>query len=263
MKYFQCVAACAVLLFVGQALIAFDDAQFGGVWKADIAKSKFEGRPPVGELMIIEQNASELTQTIGETSQRGEYRSRLTYKTDGTESKNTFRGLPMKSTAKLAGNTLTIESHVAGPHAPMIHQTLTLSPDGKTLEVNGTMNANGKEQKETVVFERQPDSAGEPLRKPEETAGQHYKNVKLLSDLPASHFIDTMRYFTASLGVDCEHCHVKGHFDSDEKKEKKTARTMITMVHNLDQNVFEGHPEVRCYTCHRGNEKPKSQIPFE
>jgi hypothetical protein len=263
MKFTQFAVAGALALFLGQALFAFDDAKLSGVWKADMEKSKFEGRPPHSELMIIEQTPSALTQTIGEFSQRGEYRSRLTYKTDGTESKNSFRGLPMKSTAKVTGETLTIESHVAGVHPAIIHQTFTLSPDGKTLQMDGSMSMNGKDNKETIVFEKQPEAAGEPLRKPEETAGQHYKNVKLLKDLPASHFIDTMRYFTASLGVDCEHCHVKGHFDADDKKEKKTARTMITMVHDLDQNVFNGHQEVRCYTCHRGNEEPKSQIPFE
>jgi hypothetical protein len=256
------VLGSLTILFAG-ALFAFDDAPYSGVWKADMTKSKFAGRPPAGELIIIEQTGAELTQTVGESSPRGEYRSHFTYKTDGTESKNSLRGLPMKSTATLSGGTLTIESHVAGAHPAVIHQKWTLSPDGKTLELNGTTSANGKENSETIVFEKQPDAVGEALRKPEQTAGQHYKNVKLLKDMPASQFIDTMRYFTASLGVDCEHCHVRGQFDSDEKKDKNTARTMITMVHDLNQNVFHGHQEVRCYTCHRGNDEPKSQIPFE
>lgn len=260
---FTAFSVLGALLFLGNALVAFDQAKLTGVWKADMTKSKAGEHPPLGELMIIEQTGSELTETLGETSQRGEYRSHFTYKIDGTESKNSYRGLPMKSTATLAGGTLTIDSRVAGVHPAVIHQKFTLSPDGKTLQLDGSVSMNGKENTESIVFEKQPDAAGEPLRKPEQTAGQHYKNVKLLKDMPASHFIDTMRYFTASLGVNCEHCHVQGHFDSDEKKEKKTARTMITMAHDLNQNVFEGHTEIRCYTCHRGNEKPKSQIPFE
>lgn len=263
MKFTYCAALGLAALSLVQALRAFEEAKFAGVWKANITKSKFEGRPPQGELMILEQTASEITEVVGESSPRGEYRSRFTYKTDGTESKNSFRGLPMKSTGKLSGNTLTIESKVAGPHPATVHQTFTLSADGQTLQMDGSMNANGKENTETIVFERQPDSAGEPLKKPEQTAAQRYKNVKLLGEMPSSQFVDTMRYFTVSLGVNCEHCHVQGQFDSDEKKEKKMARTMITMAHNLNQNVFGGHNEIRCYTCHRGNEEPKSQIPFE
>jgi hypothetical protein len=263
MKFTYCAALGLTALALVQAVRAFDEAKFAGVWKADIGKSKFEGRPPQGELMILDQTPSGITEVVGETSQRGEYRSQFTYKSDGSESKNSFRGLPMKSTAMISGTTLAIESKIAGPHAATIHQKFTLSADGKTLQMDGSMNANGKESTETIVFERQPDSAGEPLKKPEETAAQRYKNIQLLGDMPASQFIDTMRYFTASLGVNCESCHVQGHFDSDEKKHKKMARTMITMVHNLNQNVFEGHNEIRCYTCHRGNEEPKSQIPFE
>ena len=260
---FTLFTVLGVLLFLGNALSASDDAKLSGVWKADMTKSKAGEHPPLGELMIIEQTGSELTQTIGESSPRGEYRSHFTYKTDGTESKNSFRGLPMKSTASLSGGTLTIDSHVAGVHLGAVHQKWTLSPDGKTLELDATTSANGKENKQLIVFDKQPDIAGEALRKPEETAGQHYKNVKLLKDLPASQFIDTMRYFTTALGVNCEHCHVQGQFDSDEKKQKNTARTMITMVHDMNQNVFHGHQEVRCYTCHRGNDEPKSQVPFE
>lgn len=262
MKFTQ-FSVIGLSLLMGSMLFAFDDASLSGVWKADMAKSKFEGRPPTAELMIIEQSGTQLTQTIGESSPRGEYRSRFTYKTDGTETNNSFRGLPMKSTATVSGGTLSIESHVAGAHPAVVHQKWSLSPDGKTLELNATTSANGKEGNQTIVFVKQPDAAGEVLRKPEETAGQHYKNLKLLKDMPASQFIDTMQYFTAALGVHCDQCHVRGQFDSDEKKDKNMARTMITMVHDLNQNVFQGHQEVQCYTCHRGNEKPKSQIPFE
>ena len=70
MKFTQLAVAGALALFLGQALIAFDDAKLSGVWKADMEKSKFEGRPPQSELMIIEQAPSELTQTVGEFSQQ-------------------------------------------------------------------------------------------------------------------------------------------------------------------------------------------------
>ena len=139
-----------------------------------------------------------------------------------------------------------------------IREKYTLGADGKTLTVETTTNANGKETTQTAVLEKQPDEAGEALKKPEQTAAEHYKNVQLLKDVPSSQFIDTMRYFSASLGVRCEHCHVEGHFDSDEKQAKLFARKMISMTRSIDEQTFEGHPEVRCYTCHRGAVKPIS-----
>jgi hypothetical protein len=253
---------CTSFLLLGQIVAGATEPNLTGVWKANIEKSKLGEHPPVSEMLIIEQTGSTITETVGETSQRGEYRSSFTYKTDGTESDNSFRGLPMKSKATLDGGNLTIESRVAGVHPATIHLKYALSADGKTLQIDETMNMNGKETVRTAVFEKQPDSEGEALRKPEETAATRFKNVQLLKDLPASRFFDTMRSFSASLGVDCEHCHVQGHFDSDDKNEKKMARKMITMTHNIDHEVFQDHPVVRCYTCHRGNEKPVSQIPF-
>jgi hypothetical protein len=246
-----------------QLCVAAGSQAFNGVWKADVAKSHFEGPAPQSELLILEQSASEVKQIVSETNQRGEYRSAVTYRLDGKESENSYRGLPMKSNASLQGDKLTVESKVAGPHTTTIHQDYQLSADGKTLEVTIATNANGKDTSQKIVFDKQPEAPSESLLKPEQKAGEKYKNVKLLADLPASRFVDTMRYFTASLGVNCGFCHVEGKFDSDEKEEKRTARTMLTMVHNINQQTFDGHQEVRCYTCHRGNKEPLRQIPFE
>jgi Photosynthetic reaction centre cytochrome C subunit len=256
------ITSILLLLLTAALTAAATERSFTGTWKADMQKSSFGNRPPLAEMMVIEQSPAVLKETVGETS-RMEYRASYKYNLDGKESANVFRGLPMKSKATLEGGTLAIESHVAGPHPTTIHQKYTLSNGGNTLQIAGTMAENGRETSQTIVFEKQPDAAGEALRRPEKTATETFKNVKLLKDLPASRFFDTMRYFTAALGVNCEFCHVQGHFDSDEKKEKQFARVMITMTHNIDEQTFHGHPEVRCYTCHRGNEKPVSQLPFE
>jgi hypothetical protein len=75
-------------------------------------------------------------------------------------------------------------------------------------------------------------------------------------NLPASEFIDNMHYISWSLGRNCEFCHVRNHFDSDDKKEKKTARDMIKMTASINADNFKEHPEVACFTCHEGHEKP-------
>ncbi len=48
--------------------------------------------------------------------------------------------------------------------------------------------------------------------------------------LPASQFLEQMHYFAWALNKNCEFCHVKGEFDSDDKEEKRTAREMIKMT---------------------------------
>ena len=52
------------------------------------------------------------------------------------------------------------------------------------------------------------------------TAGQQFKNIKVLKDIPADQLIPAMQFITASLGVECEFCHVQDAFDKDDKKTK-------------------------------------------
>jgi outer membrane lipoprotein-sorting protein len=65
-----------------------------------------------------------------------------------------------------------------------------------------------------------------------------------------------MQFVAASLGVECEHCHVEHANDKDDKKPKLMARKMMTMMMAINKENFEGHREVTCYSCHRGSLKP-------
>jgi photosynthetic reaction center cytochrome c subunit len=65
-----------------------------------------------------------------------------------------------------------------------------------------------------------------------------------------------MQFIAASLGVECEYCHVRGAFEKDDKKSKVTARKMIGMMTAINKDNFEGHREVTCYSCHRGAKDP-------
>ena len=99
-------------------------------------------------------------------------------------------------------------------------------------------------------------SAQNPTAPAEKAADQVYKNIQVFKGLPESQFLPVMNFMNASLGVSCDFCHVNkgGNWDyvSDEKAGKKTARKMIGMVGGINKDVFEGAPEVSCYTCHRG-----------
>lgn len=100
-----------------------------------------------------------------------------------------------------------------------------------------------------------PPQAGPPQGAPK-TASQQFKNVQVLKDIPADQLIPAMQFITASLGVECEYCHVEHANEKDDKKTKVTARKMIEMMLTTNQENFEGHREVTCYTCHQGGAKP-------
>ncbi len=91
-------------------------------------------------------------------------------------------------------------------------------------------------------------------------AEQQYKNIKVLKGIPADQVIPAMEFIAASLGVECEFCHVrKDHglaFEKDEKKPKEIARKMIEMANAINKNNFDGKREVTCYSCHRGAAHP-------
>jgi hypothetical protein len=110
---------------------------------------------------------------------------------------------------------------------------------------------------------------------------QHMNMVELPSD--ADTFL-VMPGFRASLGVECNFCHVfgdtheRGHADErhvDGNPKKLIARNMIAMLKQINAALYpdanvdivfaaasvlpEGTKAVTCYTCHRGNHLPPVQ----
>ena len=91
-------------------------------------------------------------------------------------------------------------------------------------------------------------------------AEEQFKNIQVLKGVPADQLFPAMQFITASLGVECEYCHVRGEkgleFDKDDKKTKQTARKMMQMMFAINKDNFEGHRDVTCYSCHRGAAEP-------
>src|ERR1700739_4513044 len=92
-------------------------------------------------------------------------------------------------------------------------------------------------------------------------AEEQFKNIQVLKGVPAEQIFPTMQFITASLGVECDFCHVQGAFEKDDKKPKQTARKMIEMMFAVNADNFDRHREVTCYTCHRGNADPVGMPP--
>jgi len=87
-------------------------------------------------------------------------------------------------------------------------------------------------------------------------AEEQFKNIQVLKGIPADQLVPGMQFITASLGVECQYCHVEGAFEKDDKKPKQTARKMMAMMFAINKDNFEGHRELTCYSCHRGSNKP-------
>jgi len=90
------------------------------------------------------------------------------------------------------------------------------------------------------------------------TAGQKFKNIKVLNDMPAEQMGQVMNMMAASLGFNCAGCHAAGDkdFNKDTNEHKIAARKMLEMTFALNKQFFEGKPEVSCNTCHNGRERP-------
>jgi photosynthetic reaction center cytochrome c subunit len=91
-------------------------------------------------------------------------------------------------------------------------------------------------------------------------AEEQYKNIQVLKGIPADQILPAMQFISVSLGVECEHCHVREArglaFDKDDKKPKVTARKMMEMMSAINKDNFDGQREVTCYSCHRGAADP-------
>jgi len=93
------------------------------------------------------------------------------------------------------------------------------------------------------------------------TAEQAFKNIQALQGTPADQVLPAMQFIAASLGVECDFCHVQGKFEADDKPAKATARKMIAMTLGINKDSFGGHKEVTCYSCHRGSHDPVGTPP--
>ena len=97
------------------------------------------------------------------------------------------------------------------------------------------------------------------------------QNLQVLpKDMTLQQVQQTMRGFTAALGVECTHCHVGGMQDraKDDNPKKAIGRKMLQMTMALNKELASigepaaaGASKVTCFTCHRGALKPLTAPP--
>ena len=94
-----------------------------------------------------------------------------------------------------------------------------------------------------------------------------FKQIQLLRGIPVDTFFDAMGMFANAMGNDCTFCHVsKAYFDKNAFAEQtprmQRARQMIVMMNAINKQYFAGQPRVTCFTCHAGNQSPRSDPSF-
>jgi hypothetical protein len=101
------------------------------------------------------------------------------------------------------------------------------------------------------------------------------RNAQVLSpDIGPDRLRNVMLNYSMALGADCTLCHVGAEgapwtevdFVSDANPHKNVARAMLRMVAQLNNQTLRAipnlhHPQVSCYTCHRGQVSPATSPP--
>jgi photosynthetic reaction center cytochrome c subunit len=164
---------------------------------------------------------------------------------------------PYMQEGDVAGAIAHLERAVAlDPLNLPVASTLTglYQKDGKSAEAAALSNtiADALSKTQSADQTAQHDSGSETQK----TAGEVYKNVRVLKEIPSGQLIASMQFMSSSLGVQCTFCHVEGHFEKDDKKPKQTARDMMQMMFALNKNSFKNQREITCYSCHRGAQNP-------
>ena len=86
---------------------------------------------------------------------------------------------------------------------------------------------------------------------------EYFQNVTVLTGLSVDEFMGTMGIFSAALGLSCENCHTASSDNwalyANETPFKETARRMVRMMTEINEQNFGGRQVVTCFTCHRGS----------
>jgi len=90
-------------------------------------------------------------------------------------------------------------------------------------------------------------------------APERFKDIQVLTDVPADQLLTTMRYFVIATGIQCNGCHqsdaATGQLNpAADARGKTTARGMINLVKTVNAGSFGAR--INCATCHAGRNQP-------
>lgn len=163
-----------------------------------------------------------------------------------------------------AHSILIVLTTVAGCTTARHAQSATASTGTATAVTTSEADSVARER-ERYVADVMKTIAG----KEQQPASQVFRNVKMLTNVPAARLLAVMNTgYAKSLGVSCTHCHVAGEWDREDKPQKQIARDMSAMAMTINNQLLKNianlkgpSPVVNCTTCHRGQVKPALNLP--
>jgi photosynthetic reaction center cytochrome c subunit len=96
---------------------------------------------------------------------------------------------------------------------------------------------------------------------PRQMAGEAFKNVQILKNIPVDEFMGAMGLFSAAVSMCCLECHAPDW--AADTPRKITTRKMINMVNTINQANFSNRKVVSCWTCHRQSDRPSITPPLD
>jgi hypothetical protein len=224
---------------------------FGGVWRL-----RGEGGAASTSLMLLSVQQSDLDlKMFSQTGKR--YGIAEAVFTIGKERDGPYLRMPAKFTANWDGDALVVEWTATWPWGDQSERhRLTLNAAATELTDTASDQFGSRVRQHLAVYSREPQEAAKVFDYPEQSAGEHYKNIQVIKDIPETAVTPLMATFQTALGVECTYCHSQAAYDSDALKTKVTARKMMLMVADLNRREFGGREAVTCITCHRGETVP-------
>jgi hypothetical protein len=140
------LAACAALLALTISTAAQGLPNFTGTWTLDVAKSDFGPiTGPESVVMVIDHKEPTLKVNVTQKGQMGQASNDSVYTTDGKDNVNRVRSSAgeqdFTSTTKWSGKMLATKRTIDAQGMSVgIDETWELSPDGKVMTINRTLN---------------------------------------------------------------------------------------------------------------------------
>ena len=88
-----------------------------------------------------------------------------------------------------------------------------------------------------------------------------FKSVQSFKGQKAAALMTAMSQWTASVGVECTHCHTDNGKWEQDHPQKDVTRQMMTMTKRLNDTWFKGENVITCWGCHGGQAIPDRTAP--
>ena len=228
------------------AILAAQHPDFNGVWR-------LRGPAGVCLLWICKKGDDLDLKTFSQNGKR--YVLTDAVLTLGGERSGVYMRMPAKFTARWDDQALLAEWTTTWPWGDQT-ETHRYTLHGAELTDAASDRFGTRVRNQTGLFDREPPESARFFAYPEQTAGEHFKNVQILKGIPETELHPVMATFQTALGVKCAYCHSQSAYDNDALESKVTARKMLAMVADLNHREFGDRHVITCATCHRGKSIP-------